>query len=206
MSDSNSKCPTGFTLHHSPVRSCGRFGNDEATATTFLIEEPYSHVCGRITAIQKGTVNGFGPFNIHGYNRDHNYIDGISIKHGSTNQGHVWSFVAGAAEKHTNIFQTCPCANEQWDYHIPSFIGSDYFCETGNKGLSNMRSVFLNDPLWNGKGCVTGNRCCEFNNPPWFYRELPQTTNDNLKVILYLNNNYFNENIYVTEMELYVSP
>ena len=84
-------------------------------------------------------------------------------------------------------------------------MGSDYFCETGNRGRLDHTTVFLDDPLWNGKGCATGT-CCSFSNPPWFYKELPQPTSDSLKVTLYLNGRGSEENIFITEMELYVSP
>ncbi len=38
------------------------------------------------------------------------------------------------------------------------------------------------DPLWDGAGCGGVNECCSFNNPPWFYRELPTTITHNIKV------------------------
>ena len=88
---------------------------------------------------------------------------------------------------------------------LPTFLNSDYFCETGNRGGVDHTTVFLDDPLWNGKGCATGN-CCDFNNPPWFYKDLPQETSDTLKITLYLNGEISEENILVTEIELYVSP
>ena len=204
MSDINSTCPPGFTLRSTPVRSCGRSGNTERTTATFVTGEPYSHVCGRIIAIQKGSPDGFG----HSYfgSDPLHYMDGITIRHGSAyNQSHVWSFVAGAGEKDPRYQVHCPCGFPQWAAHLPSFVGSDYFCETGNRGRYDPTTVFLDDPLWNGKGCATGT-CCSFNNPPWFYKELPLPTSDSLKITLYLNSGSSDENIFITEMELYVSP
>jgi len=118
----------------------------------------------------------------------------------------VWSFIAGAGENISDFRKYCPCAFEQWGYNLPAFIGSDYFCETGNREGYDDTSVFLDDPLWNGEGCVKGKECCGFNNPPWFYKELPQPTNDTLNVILFINGLRSEENLYITEMELYVSP
>ena len=108
MSDINSKCPPGFNLRSTPVRSCGRSGNTERTTTTFVTEEPYSHVCGRIIAIQKGSPDGFGPSY---FDSDPlHYIDGITIRHGSTyNESHVWS-LGGTGEKVPEIRAYCPCA------------------------------------------------------------------------------------------------
>ena len=205
MSDSNSSCPAGFRLRNSPVRSCGRQGNAKTTTATFSVGESYSHVCGRMTAIQKGSTDGFGPFY---FDTDvSHYMDGITIRYASAfNKGHIWTFVAGAGEAISSIQRYCPCGFDQWNFALPSFIGSDYFCETGNRGDVDFNSVFLDDPLWNGKGCVRGKECCKFNDPPWFYRELPQPTTNHLRVTMYINSEASDENIFITEMELYVSP
>ena len=88
MSDINSTCPPGFTLHSTPIRSCGRSGNTVRTTATFVTGEPCSHVCGRIIAIQRGSTSGFGPY----YNdpNPNHYMDGIAIRHGSAyDQGHM---------------------------------------------------------------------------------------------------------------------
>ncbi len=38
------------------------------------------------------------------------------------------------------------------------------------------------DPLWDGAGCGPLNTCCTFNNPPWFYKELPEPTTDDIEM------------------------
>ncbi len=38
------------------------------------------------------------------------------------------------------------------------------------------------DPLWDGAGCGPLNTCCTFNNPPWFYKELPAPTTDDIEM------------------------
>ena len=172
MSDSSSTYPTGFTFHITPVRSCGRLNTAGQTTASFAIGETYSVVCGRITAIQKGLPNGFGPF-YHDCDLAH-YIDGIGTRHGSAyNQCHVWSFAVGGGETISDIQSSCPCGHDQWNYSQPLFLNYDYFCETGNRGDSTLHPAFLDDPLWNGKGCAVGN-CCEFNNPPCSTRSCPR--------------------------------
>ena len=42
--------------------------------------------------------------------------------------------------------------------------------------------LYSNDPLWDGDGCTAPNPCCSFNNPPWFYKQLPQPTTDNIEM------------------------
>ena len=39
-----------------------------------------------------------------------------------------------------------------------------------------------NDPLWDGEGCGPTSICCDFNNPPWFCKTLPQPTSARLKL------------------------
>ena len=82
---------------------------------------------------------------------------------------------------------------------MPSFVGSNYFCETGNEGANSLDN-FLDDLLWDGKGCPSSNNCCNFNEPPWFYRELPQTTSNTLTLTIELNGRASNENIFIREL------
>ena len=69
---------------------------------------------------------------------------------------------------------------------VPSFVGNDYFCETGvPPGQRFNNSVFYaDDPLWDGQGCGPTSTCCTFNNPPWFCKQLPQSTSADLEVRL----------------------
>ena len=44
---------------------------------------------------------------------------------------------------------------------------------------------YSSDPLWDGAGCEsTSTECCTFNSPPWFYKQLPQPTTDNIEMML----------------------
>jgi hypothetical protein len=43
---------------------------------------------------------------------------------------------------------------------------------------------YADDPLWDGQGCGPTSTCCTFNNPPWFCKQLPQSTNADLEVRL----------------------
>ena len=42
---------------------------------------------------------------------------------------------------------------------------------------------YPNDPLWDGQGCGTST-CCTFSNPPWFCKQLPQATTDDIEIRL----------------------
>jgi len=58
---------------------------------------------------------------------------------------------------------------------VPSFIGNDYFCESGNHTPSTIDGMFFDDTLWDSLGCDGVSTSCEFNKPPWFCK----TTNTN---------------------------
>ena len=44
--------------------------------------------------------------------------------------------------------------------------------------------TFIDDPLWDGEGCGTSPKCCIHKNPPWFCKELPQATTDDIEIRL----------------------
>ena len=55
--------------------------------------------------------------------------------------------------------------------------------------------VYIDDPLWDGRGCILSNPCCSFNNPPWFYKQLPQPTTDDLEMRVCRDEDVGNEDI-----------
>jgi len=60
------------------------------------------------------------------------------------------------------------------------------------------------DRLWDGEGCGPSSTCCTFNNPPWFCKQLPQTTTDDMEVRICANYPINNEDIPVELIEIYV--
>ena len=124
---------------------------------------------------------------------------------------HVWTFV-GALTEQENQYNgqfNCPCtntaANWRYMYVVPSFIGNDYFCDTGNRGPGYSSVTFyLNDPLWDGEGCGSTSSCCEFNSPPWFCKSLPQTTTDDLEIRLCAIDVITYENKIITSIDIYI--
>ena len=83
--------------------------------------------------------------------------------------------------QHNYHIASCPCFQSSTT-SPPSVVGNDYFCDTAVWGSSTAEGVFHpDDPLWNGQGCASISNCCEFNNPPWFCKQLPQSTTDNIE-------------------------
>ena len=75
------------------------------------------------------------------------------------------------------MVDACPCG-ATINITIPPFVSEDYFCESGvNSG--SVVGFHPDDPLWDGQNCIATSTCCSFNNPPYFTKQLPSpTTND----------------------------
>ena len=208
-------CPGDWTLQiysSEPRRLCGRNSSSgrgclSAVYSTYGIR--YSHVCGRVIGYSYRAPEAFGQFagpqTIEGP-----YVDGISLTHGppGTRQ-HIWSFAAGTSESasvHSNA--ACPCAHRQSGTIVPSFVGNDYFCESGNPGPSFTSRLYTSDPLWDGQGCGFPS-CCELSYPPgvtapWFCKQLPQATTDDIEVRLCADDGLPSEETPVELIELYI--
>ena len=187
MTDPSQSCPSGFDLvtrTTPPLRTCGRPGAG-CVSTSFPVHGiEYSRVCGRVIGYQVGFTDAFHSHNERGQGIDSYYLSGISITHGSPRQ-HVWSFVGAISDGHTIESEICPCSRSgriSVDAAEPPFVRQDYFCDTGNSGGSVGGAFFADDPLWDGEGCGGTSTCCEFNNPPWFCKQLPQLTTDNIEL------------------------
>ena len=207
MTDPNQNCPAGFQLVNrtsAPLRTCGRpgpVGCVSTTLQTYGVE--YSHVCGRVIGYQDGTPDAF----FRGTTIDSIYVDGVSFTHGQSPRQHIWTF-AGALHE-TNAARrdyTCPCTLKDIPYTgtIPSFVGQDYFCDTGSRSAAQVGLFYPDDPLWDGQGCGNVSTCCEFNNPPWFCKQLPQPTTDDIELRICGDEALSNENTPVEQVEIYI--
>ena len=207
MSDPTQQCPSVWQEITTPFRVCGRRSNTSASCEGLNYttgSEQYDQVCGRIIGYQKGTVDAFlrGPH----VSIDSYYVDGVSVTHGSPRQ-HVWTFAAGLDERTVHADATCPCvAGSLQGSRIPSFVGQNYFCETGVLNWGSTPGVFYpnGDPLWDGLGCGPASSCCTFNSPPWFSVVLPSPTTDDIEVRICDRADYRSEDSPIQLIELYV--
>ena len=187
MTDPTQQCPDGFKLINRtapPLRTCGRpDGVSGCVSTTFKAHGiEYSRVCGRIVGYQIGSPSGFR-YQYVGINS--HYVSGISLTHGQPRQ-HIYTFANAQSERYTS--EVCPCIQGGTKV-VPQFVGSDYFCDSAVGMLGADEGVFYSyDPLWDGQGCGSTSTCCEFNNPPWFCKQLPQPTTDDIEMRICENN------------------
>ena len=130
-------------------------------------------------------------------------MDGVSITHGHPRK-HIWTFAAALDEQHANV-NRCPCTKTDTTYTgvVPPFVGNDYFCDTGSRKYLQSR-FYPDDPLWDGSGCGPTSSCCSFNSPPWFCKELPQPTTDDIQVRVCTDQSASNEDVTIEVIELYV--
>ena len=213
MANSSHTCPAGLKLLTTPKRLCVRNIDHGCSSATFNLHGiQYTHVCGKIIGYQQRRPNAFAPYYWHKYyyNRsltiDNSYVDGISLTHGSNPRKHIWTFAAALHEVAiTNSHGLCPCTNinNTVTIPIPPYVGSDYFCDTASESCAQ-KKFYPDDPLWDGQGCGRLNTCCSFNNPPWFMKELPSSTGDDIEMRLCANQGPSNEDIPVEVIELYV--
>jgi hypothetical protein len=210
MTDTSYNCPTGLTLTSFSKRTCAHpHSNGRCFSTFFNIgDSPYSQVCGRIRGYQYGASSAFGSGST-GQGIDGHYVGGVSLTHGSAGRRqHIWTFAAGLNEA-DNVWrdQRCPCDISAYDV-VPSFVGNDYFCESGINGpwpgSRGYTTLFSSDVLWDGQDCTSTSTCCQFNNPPWFTKNLPTTTTDDIELRLCASDGTGNEITPVELIELYV--
>lgn len=208
MSDSSSTCPHGQTLISNP-RSCSRNVQPGACASFFSNSHQfqYSRVCGRIHGYQESSPDAFRPYNDNrGYTIDDPYVDGVSLTYGFSPRKHIWTFGAGVTDNGADTYR-CPCSattSQTWPGVLPPYIGNDYFCEAGAGTSWQRGTIYRDNPLWDGMGCLSTSSCCTLNNPPWFCKTLPAPTQDNVEVRSCGDQHQNDEDVLLSYVEIYV--
>ena len=185
--NSSHQCPSGLRQRtDSGVRSCAAYSDSGPTCSSVLHRSRgirYSRVCGKIIGYQASGVEGFYSNVI-----DHAYIDGVSLTHGRLQRHHIWSFAAGR------------CNIASLHLQPPAFVGNDYFMDGYQPEDAN--PINLHNPLWDGQGC--GNSCCRRNNPPWFHKQLPQPTTDDIEMRVCRSGDRSDEDVGLKAIEIYI--
>jgi hypothetical protein len=207
MTNSSHQCPSGFRQRTDSNRStCTSPESSGCHQGTISIHNiSYSTACGQIIAYQVGSTDAFDrTAALSNATIDNSYVDGISLTHGNSPRQHIWTFAAGASEQQVDGPFTCPCINGSLATS-PSFVGEDYFCETGHNSIHVPENgKFYPDPLWDGTGCSPQSTCCTFNTPPWFYKQLPQPTTDDIEMRVCTDEPRNTEDIAIEIINIYV--
>ena len=179
MKDPLQTCPSAWRENTTNgVRVCGRppSSNDMCHGTFYSTGRTYTKVCGRVIGYQIGHPDAF-----HSGSINSPYVEGVSITHGFPTRAHIWTYAADTSETSSHL--ACPCDSGS-SSSPPSFVGNNYYCESGNKNNSFINYfLYADDPLWDGEDCSTEGTCCSNGrSPPWFTVPLNVTTNDNIEV------------------------
>ena len=203
MTNSTNQCPATLgTQIRSGKRLCARKtyrgGCTSVNYPTMGIS--YSEVCGKVIGYQFASTDGA----YRGGSIDGPYIDGVSLTHGNPRQ-HIWTFISALSEGSPSSRATCYCANRNNRGPLPpSFVGEDYFCDTGNRNWIGGSRYFHDSPLWDGAGCGPTNECCTFHNPPWFYKSLAQGTRDDIEMRVCRDQDARDEDVLIQKVDIFV--
>ena len=212
MRNNDSQCPPGLVYNVTEGRRLCRKPSlaPGCSSTTFNTQGvEYRKVCGKVIGYQYYQPNGFGPSRFTSPLIDRTYVDGVSITHSSPRQ-HVWTFADAHDEVitsgHHTEYTSCPCLHPSASFavNIPSFVGNDYYCETGSRTEAQQRYYF-DDPLWDGEGCEGENECCN-RGGPWFCKQLPHPTQDDIEMRVCTNSvsSVPDEDTVLEQIELYI--
>ena len=162
----------------------------------------YSQVCGRVIGYQYASPDALRPDG--GYeDLDSPYVDGLSITYGSPRK-HIWTLIASWRVMFHDVYTdiNCPC-NSDSTITVQSFIGDNYFCESGNSMTGFTRKLYTSDPLWDGEGCggIEG-PCCNAPGIPWFHKVLDSSTTDDIELRACGDQYTFDEDVPVSLYEI----
>ena len=209
MTERSASCPSGLQKVTSPKSLCRKTVNSGCSSVKFSTHAvPFSKVCGRVIGIQYYSPDAFNPYYTNqGRTIDGLYVDGVSITHSSSPRQHIWTFAAALDEIPGHNLYACPCTNSishvAFTGLIPEFIGNDFFCETGSR-TSYANRYYVEDPLWDGKGCGRYSTCCEGERKPWFHKDLLQNVTSDIEVRVCADEARSVDDILIEILSLYV--
>ena len=207
MRNNHSYCPPGLVYNVTEgKRLCRKPSLAPGCSSTIFSTQgvEYRQVYGKVIGYQYWQPRGFGPSKYTSPLIDQTYVDGVSITYGSPRQ-HVWTFADGRDEDITNQANIgCPCLHPSVSFTgvIPSFVGNDYYCETGSR-TDAQQLYYFDDPLWDGEGCEGENECYD-RGGPWFHKWLPQPTQDDIEMRVCTNNGDRSEDVVLEQIEIYI--
>ena len=145
----------------------------------------YSQVCGTVRVHPEGVPDGFNTFNDISV-----YVDGVYFTYGdSSNRNHIWTYTAAI----TVGSNTRGC--DQCNYmKLSNMPGTNFTCTSAH--CSNTNSCFPN-ALWGSEA----QQC--FGNET-FYRQLSESTTDNLEMTECRDQPRSDEDILISFVEIFV--
>ena len=140
-------------------------------------------------------------------NIDTIYNYGLSLTHGMPRM-HIWTFAIGLSDGayRSGKGWERPCNMNDIVVVVPSFVGDNYFCESGNPTTTwASGNLYGDDPVWDGMDCESEGQCCSTKgSSPWFSVNLPSSTTDDVEARLCIPNNSPGEGMVLQKLEIYI--
>ena len=206
MTEPGTTCPSGLTqtgyinINHDV---CGRpnpslGGCDSTFFSAYSLY--YTKVCGQVRGYNYRSPDAFHiASDIDSY-----YVDGVSITYGSNPRQHIWTLSGGWYETRLHI-AGCPCNSGSSAPPPPSFVGNDYYCESGLNAPPWSYVLYADDPLWDGQNCNgPESTCCTNPNMPWFLKTLNESTTDDIELRVCNSQGLPDEDTPLDIIEIYV--
>ena len=160
-------------------------------------------VCGLSGAGCDSTFFSTYAFNSGTSDIDSFYVDGVSITYGSNPRQHIWTYAGGWTET-LLVTSGCPCNSGSSASPLPSFVGNDYYCESGRYS-SWSPILYPEDPLWDGQNCNgPESTCCTNPNMPWFLKTFDEIISDDIELRMCSDEGIHNEDTPLDIIEIYV--
>ena len=206
MTKPGATCPQGLDQAIFDGSSyCGWFTSSSAGCVSAAVDNiiSYQKVCGRVLGYQQNGPEAFRRYSLFTTDINGVYFDGLAIMSG-TPRKHIWTYTAGYNSDGLNSFD-CPCNNGNTNAVIPSFVGNDYYCESGYLSGGCQNLIYTNDVLWDGQQCLGVEApCCTHPNMPWFNKTLSETTTDDIELRACQSNILCTGSVPIFLIELYV--
>ena len=217
MTQPGAICPEGLrarNYNNLDHQLCSKIG-DEGGCSSVYYPSPvsYTKVCGQVRGYQYGSPDGTAPNlglePIRNRTIDELYVDGVSITFDVNPHKHIWTYTGSLYEQVSGATSHVCLCHAQYDHHFlpPTFVGNDFYCESGNPVLNIWygSTLYSNDPLWDGKQCsVQEAPCCNSTSMPWFTKALNEESSSPIEIRLCHNEQFYNEDIPVDIIEILV--
>ena len=193
--------PSVFSDHHWPLYRVASDDHNTCSSANFSTNGlSYQRVCGRARGYQKGyTWASYG--SAIGRTIDETYVSGLSVTSSHNPRHHIWTFASGYSE--TVGHDNCPCSVLQG--HSPSsFVGINYYCESGSSGYPSGTAYYFNDILWDGADCNNEGTCCDNTTQPWFFCQLDRTMQDDIEAKICAHGPFSGRSTLIDQLELYI--
>ena len=198
-------CPGGWRKATQSGVSFCRVASDHnigvcSSATFSTNGRSYQKVCGRARGYQKGYTSAFYGTALQ-RTIDQDYVGGLSITYSSNPRQHIWTYASGRGERYDRAQHNCPCS-VHGGYSPPTFVGNNYYCESGPVYIPHTNHYYFNDTLWDGEGCIDD--CCDNPTQPWFYVPLTLPTKDDIEARICVGSNFGFGGTLIDQLELYI--